>query len=174
MSKGDKIKGGKNKAAKGALEFLTKKAAASLPEWAKKISFDEYLSMKRVSSHLMMDFSKSPRLFKKRWDGLIPDVDKKCYKDGRAVHAMILEGREYFDKQFSTACPINEKTGKPYGATTKKTKEEEKKIGKELIDENTFAILSEMEIAVDNNEFAKSVLSGGAAEVSVFTKIGNI
>ena len=38
---------------------------------------------------------------------------------GRAAHTLILEGRERFLAEYAIGGPINEKTGQPYGTTTK-------------------------------------------------------
>jgi len=78
-------------------------------------------SGENLSSHLLKDFRKSPLLYKRKVMGLIPDVDRPAYVIGRAAHTLILEGRETYDVEYLVADgPINEKTGKPYGTTSKK------------------------------------------------------
>lgn len=63
-----------------------------LPEWGKKIPFDRYLATDMISSHAVMDFNKSPKLWKRKKDGLIPDIIKDVLSFGTAFHCFVLRG----------------------------------------------------------------------------------
>lgn len=60
---------------------------------------------------------ESPQLFKDQIDGIRPRKDSRAFQFGRAAHAYFTD-RPLFDRIVSTG-PLNEKTGKPYGAETK-------------------------------------------------------
>ena len=86
--------------------------AESAEEYHAKAS--EYLS-----SHQLLDFMRCPWLHHKKAIGLIEDKDSPAYLVGRAAHVRILEGRNVYETAFALGGPINERTGKPYGANTK-------------------------------------------------------
>jgi hypothetical protein len=58
----------------------------------------------------------SPQLFKDKRDGVVIRKDIRAFQLGRAAHLLFLQPDE-FAKAISTG-PINDKTGKPYGAET--------------------------------------------------------
>jgi len=92
------------------------------PEWIITESSEEYHARTRrgeyLSSHMLKDFMKCPRLYQMKMTGEVVDEDKPSYALGRAAHCLILEGREAFERDYTTEQPINPKTGEPYGATT--------------------------------------------------------
>jgi hypothetical protein len=59
---------------------------------------------------------ESPQLFKDKLDGVVIRKDSRAFQLGRAAHILFLQPDE-FAKAIGTG-PINEKTGKPYGADT--------------------------------------------------------
>jgi hypothetical protein len=59
---------------------------------------------------------ESPQLFKDKMDGVVVRKDSRAFQLGRAAHLLFLQPGE-FAAAISTG-PINEKTGKPYGAET--------------------------------------------------------
>jgi len=73
-----------------------------------------------LSSHALIDFIKSPALFRGKENGVIPLADSDAFVTGRAAHCLILEGRSAFDSRYITGGPINPKTEKPYGTATAK------------------------------------------------------
>jgi hypothetical protein len=72
-----------------------------------------------LSSHQLGDFRRCPLLYRKKKLGLIADEDRPAYLIGRAVHALVLEGRDRFEAEYAVGGPINPKTGEVYGPTTK-------------------------------------------------------
>ena len=83
-----------------------------------------------LSSHQLLDFIRCPWLHRKKAVGLIEDSDSASYLIGRAAHTLILEGRDAFEAAFALGGPINEKTGKPFGAATKAFAEWAERLGK--------------------------------------------
>ena len=67
----------------------------------------------------MGDFRKCPALYRKKKLGLIADEDRPAYLIGRAVHTLVLEGRDRFEAEYAVGGPINPKTGEIFGSTTK-------------------------------------------------------
>ena len=85
---------------------------------------DEYHQAARdgkfLSSHLLGDFRKSPRLYQKKMNGEIEPSESAALAVGRAVHVLVLEGRAKFDEEFMVSDgPVNPKTGEPFGKLTK-------------------------------------------------------
>ena len=72
-----------------------------------------------LSSHQLLDFMACPWLYRKKQLGLIEDHDSPALLVGRATHVRILEGRDAYKSQFALGGPINPKTNKPFGSTTK-------------------------------------------------------
>ena len=87
------------------------------------IPADEYHQAARdgkfLSSHLLGDFRKSPRLYRKKMTGEIAPEDTAAFLTGRAVHTLILEGRAKFDEDFlASNGPVNPNTGDSFGKLT--------------------------------------------------------
>lgn len=73
-----------------------------------------------VSSHMLAVFQKMPYKYKSMISGEFAEPEKMEYAFGTAAHKMILEGHDaFFEKYIVSDGPINEKTGQPYGKTTK-------------------------------------------------------
>ena len=118
-----------------------------------------------VSSHgLTGDFKKSPANYHAKVTGEIKDVDRPAYKPGRAAHSLILEGRKQFEKDFCWNSPINEKTNKPYGPTSKPYLEWAEGERREIITPDQLALVEAMEKKVRKHEQASYLLSNGIAE----------
>ena len=96
----------------GKLPFLVDVPADEYHEAARR---GQYLS-----SHLLGDFRRSPRLYHKKMTGEIEPEDSAAFLMGRAVHTLVLEGRGKFDEEFLVSDgPVNPKTGETFGRTTK-------------------------------------------------------
>jgi len=76
-------------------------------------------SKEYLSSHQLGDFRKCPALYRKKKLGLIDDDDRPAYQIGRALHVLVLEGRNKFEAEYAVGGPINPKTGEMFGPTTK-------------------------------------------------------
>lgn len=48
----------------------------------------------------------------------IEDEDCPAFQIGRAVHTMVLEGGDAFDRTYAIGGPINPRTGKSFGSTS--------------------------------------------------------
>ena len=120
-----------------------------------------------LSSHQLADFRNCPFLYRKKKLGLIPDVDRPAYAIGRATHTLTLEGQKVFDAEYAIGGPINEKTGKPYGSTTKKYAEWAFEHGKNTLTDSQYALVCQMYEGVRSHKFAVKLLSEGTPEAVV-------
>lgn len=117
-----------------------------------------------LTSHRLAEFRQCPQLFRRKELGLIPDRDSLAFQVGRAAHTLILEGRERYEQEFAVGGPINEKTGKPFGSTTKAFAEWAEKCGKPVLGDDDAAIVEQMAASVKAHAFARELLAMGMAE----------
>lgn len=103
------------------------------------VSEEEYRAYPAMNFHTLADFHRDPRAWKA---GLIGGaLENDSMRFGTALHALILEGKDVYRNKIATFKePINPKTGKPFGATTKAYEEafsafKEENKGKTLIGE---------------------------------------
>lgn len=87
------------------------------------ITFKDYLKLEGFNSSLLKPYSKSPRYG--YWSEHKERKKSKEMSIGKLAHALILEGREAFNKlliddYILSGAPVNPKTGVAYGNNTKK------------------------------------------------------
>ena len=136
---------------------------------------DEYHQAARdgkfLSSHLLGDFRKSPRLYHKKMNGEIEPTESTALAVGRAVHVLVLEGRARFDEEFLvTDGPVNPKTGEPFGKTTKAYREWAASQSKEVVGGADFAFMAKLRESVWAHPVARELLDDGIAEQTVRTR----
>ena len=136
------------------------------------IPADEYHQAARdgrfLSSHLLGDFRKSPRLYHKRMTGEIEPGDSAAYMMGRAVHTLVLEGRGKFDEEFLvTEGPVNPKTGEPFGRTTKAYRDWAAAQRLPIVSGADFGFISKLQQSVWLHPVASRLLDHGVAEKTV-------
>ena len=136
---------------------------------------DEYHQAARdgkfLSSHLLGDFRKSPRLYQKKINGEIEPTESAALAVGRAVHVLVLEGRSRFDEEFLvTDGPVHPKTGEPFGKTTKAYREWAASQSKEVVGGADFAFMSKLRESVWAHPVARELLDEGIAEQTVRTR----
>lgn len=136
---------------------------------------DEYHQAARdgkfLSSHLLGDFRKSPRLYRKKMNGEIEPSESAALAVGRAVHVLVLEGRSRFDEEFLvTDGPVNPKTGEPFGKTTKAYREWAASQTKDVVGGADFAFMSKLRESVWAHPVASGLLDAGIAEQTVRTR----
>ena len=95
------------------------------------------------------------------------DEDKPAYLIGRASHTLILEGRAKFLAEYAIGGPINERTGQPYGATTKAFAEWAAARGNPVLTEEQAKLVEQMAAGVLAHELARQLLAKGVAEAVV-------
>ena len=129
---------------------------------------------KFLSSHLLGDFRKSPRLYQKKMNGEIEPSESAALAIGRAVHTLVLEGRAKFDEEFLvTDGPVNPKTGEPFGKATKAYREWAEAQAKEVVSGPDFAFLTKLRESVWAHPVARELLDDGIAEQTVRTRYGD-
>ena len=117
-----------------------------------------------LSSHQLLDFMRCPWLHRKKSVGLIKDTDSASYIVGRAAHVRILEGRDAYEAAFALGGPINEKTGKPFGAGTKAFAEWAEAQGKPVLSNEQVELVEQMAAGAGMNDEAVALLLYGRAE----------
>ena len=123
---------------------------------------------KFLSSHLLGDFRKSPRLYHKKLNGEIEPTESAALATGRAVHTLVLEGRSKFDEEFLvTDGPVNPKTGEPFGKTTKAYREWAASQTKEVVSGTDFAFMLKLRESVWAHPVARELLDEGISEQTV-------
>ena len=129
---------------------------------------------KFLSSHLLGDFRRSPRLYQKKMNGEIEPSESAALAIGRAVHTLVLEGRSRFDEEFLvTDGPVNPKTGEPFGKTTKAYREWAEAQTKEVVSGPDFAFIAKLRESVWAHPVARELLDDGIAEQTVRTRYGD-
>ena len=136
------------------------------------IPADEYHEAARrgqyLSSHLLGDFRRSPRLYHKKMTGAIEPEDSAAFLMGRAVHTLVLEGRGKFDAEFLVSDgPVNPKTGETFGRTTKAYREWAAAQGRPVVSGADFNFISKLQSSVWLHPVAGELLSEGVAEKTV-------
>lgn len=122
-----------------------------------------------LSSHRLGDFRRCPLLYHRKQTGVAKDEDRPAYLIGRAAHTLILEGREKFLNEFAIGGPINEKTGQPFGTSTKAFAEWAAAQGKPVLSNEQATLCEQMGAGVRSHEWARQLLSQGIAEGVVRT-----
>lgn len=117
-----------------------------------------------LSSHALADFRKCPLLYQKKRQGLIPDEDRPAYLLGRALHTLVLEGRDRFDGEYAVGGPVNPKTGMPYGPNTKAFAEWAASCGKQVLTGAQYELVENMADGVRAHQIAVDLLSSGIPE----------
>ena len=139
------------------------------------IPADEYHEAARrgefLSSHLLGDFRACPLLFHKKMTGEIETTDSSAYKEGRAIHTLILEGRAAFDEEYIVSDgPVNPKTGECFGRLTKAYKEWAAAQDKTVIPGSDFNWMTKMQRSVWLHPLASELLGDGRPEGVVRTQ----
>jgi len=117
-----------------------------------------------LSSHQLLDFIRCPWLYRKKSVGLIEASESPSYLIGRAAHVRVLEGRDVYEAEFALGGPINEKTGKPFGAGTKAFAEWAEAQGKPVLSHDQVDLVEQMASGVAMNDEAVALLLYGRAE----------
>lgn len=117
-----------------------------------------------LSSHLLAAFRECPLLYRKKRLGLIKDEDRPAYLLGRAAHTLILEGTARFEAEYAIGGPVNPRTGKTFGATTKAFARWAHDQGRPVLTDEQAALVASMAASVKAHEQAQRLLAKGVAE----------
>ena len=83
---------------------------------------------------------------------------------GRALHTLVLEGREAFEEQYAVGGPVNPKTGERYGSNTKAFAEWAAQQGKPVLTMQQHNLVERMAEGVRGHQLACDLLSEGVPE----------
>lgn len=117
-----------------------------------------------LTSHLLADFRKCPLLYHRKRLGLIQDEDRPAYLVGRAAHAVILEGDAAFQQRYAVGGPVNPKTGRPYGASTKICSRWAKQHCKDVLSRQQRDVVMAMAESAKQHAWIQELLTDGVAE----------
>lgn len=117
-----------------------------------------------LTSHQLADFRRCPLLYRKKRLGLIEDEDRPAFLVGRALHKLVLEGRERFEAEYAVGGPVNPKTGELYGSNTKAFSEWAAAQGKPVLTMQQRDLVECMAEGVRQHGLARDLLSEGIAE----------
>jgi hypothetical protein len=134
-------------------------------------SFADYQarSKEHLTSHQLGDFRRCPALYRQKKLGQIEDEDRPAYLVGRALHTLVLEGRDRFEAEYAIGGPINPKTGEMFGPTTKAYAEWAAAQGRAVLTHQQFDLIENIADGVRANGLAIDLLSEGIAEGVVRT-----
>jgi hypothetical protein len=125
-----------------------------------------------LTSHTLSDFRRCPLLYRKKELGLVPERDTTAYLIGRAAHALILEGRQRYQREFAIGGPINPKTGQAFGSQTKAFAEWAARQSKPVLSDAQAALVEQMAASVREHGVAATLLATGVAEGVVRARYG--
>ena len=139
-----------------------------------QIASEEYHQAARdgmyLSSHLLADFRRSPRLYRRKLSGEIEPTESAALTLGRAIHTLVLEGRGAFDAEYTVSDgPINAKTGEPFGRNTKAFREWSAAQSKEVVSGADYSFMLKLRESVWSHPVAQTLLEDGVAEQTVRT-----
>ncbi len=117
-----------------------------------------------LSSHQLLDFMRCPWLHFKKRAGMIADRDSATFLIGRAAHCRILEGRDVYESTFALGGPVNPKTGRPFGSTTKAFREWADAQGKSVLSHDQVELIEQLASGISMNAEAVDLLLYGRAE----------
>ncbi len=117
-----------------------------------------------LTSHQLADFRRCPLLYRKKKLGLIGEEDRPAFLVGRALHTLVLEGRDAFEEQYAVGGPVNPKTGELYGSNTKAFAEWAARQGKPVLTVQQHDLVQRMAEGVRGHGLARDLLSEGVPE----------
>jgi len=117
-----------------------------------------------LTSHQLADFRRCPLLYRKKKLGLVEEGDRPAYLVGRALHTLVLEGRDRFEEEYAVGGPVNPKTGQLYGSGTKAFAEWAAAQGKPVLTVGQCDLVQYMAEGVRQHGLARDLLCEGVAE----------
>lgn len=125
-----------------------------------------------VSSHMLAEFRKSPKMYHKMTTGQVAFADSDAFRLGRAAHKYLLEGVPTFEREYMVADgPVNPRTMKPYETTSKTFRDWAGKLDKPVVSTEEFELIKRMYAAICENLGASDLLDAGIAEAVVRTEV---
>jgi hypothetical protein len=129
---------------------------------------ETYLAQSRqfMTAHQLRTFARCPLLYRQQLAGLVPGIVPDFYTLGAAIHCLIVEGQQAFDRDYIVGGPINPKTEKPYGDGTKAFREWAAGQTKRVISDEQYALACQLSHSVHSHPTAAETLADpdGVAE----------
>ena len=144
-------------------------------QFVSNVSEQEYRNDPRLNFHTLLKFQRDPKAFH---EGYFNDDEvTDAMRFGTALHMRILEPEKWIDNIAVYQAPINEKTGLPYGATTKTAIEfkqgfMEANAGKTIISGEDFDIIKFLAVKIKEHQLASCLLNNKiAVEQAIFANL---
>lgn len=138
-----------------------------------KQDYEDHRSTHTGAHTLSTFISKGPAIYIRQMDGLYGSSNSKAFAFGRHAHTYILEGSKVLDQEieiFHEPAPINEKTGKPYTASSAPYKAWASRKPACSISQAEYDDLLDslwpLEQSVMGHDIARGLLTDGSPEVS--------
>lgn len=128
---------------------------------------------KYLGSHSLIDYQKNQLLYKRVYvDKAVEKEMTESLKKGTAIHRCVLEKGAKFVDDYTVGYPINEKTGKEYGAETKVVAEFLAGLPKDkpFISKQEMADILKINEIVSQHEIASDMVKNGLNERVIRTK----
>ena len=123
------------------------------------ITREEYVKLEGINASSLKPYYES--VMNGNYEASLSRKESDAMRFGTMVHSLILEP-EKFSNEYAIMpqSPINEKTGEPYGKTTKKYAEwyENLPKGKIYYSQDDFELIDRIQTNIDNNEPASKIL----------------
>ena len=122
-----------------------------------------------LSSHALTDFRACPAFYLAKRNGLVPDRDTDEYKLGRATHALGLEGRDVYEREFLVGnhAPINKTTGKPYKPPSQKYEDWVASEPRAILTDHEGMLVERMALAIKTHPAASYLIDGNGTPEAV-------
>lgn len=119
-------------------------------------------SRKYLSSHMLMEFMRSPYQYNRIMTGIASSSDSSAFSFGTAFHMAVLQPDKFEETYIDdTGSPINPSTGKPYGKDTKKYQDWLMSLpkGKIVLHTDELQLIYNMLGGIERNDDVKGMLS---------------
>lgn len=107
-------------------------------------------------------------------DARNPKGDSDALYFGRASHVYTIEGQQRFHQDYVVGGPVNPKTGKTYGTSSKTFQNWAAGQPRPAISPEEFELIERMDRSVKGQKAARQLLASGKAEVSGRTEIHGV
>jgi len=132
---------------------------------------------KYLGSHILIDYINNQKLWKRKYiDNAIESKESEALKKGTAIHRCVLEKGARFVDDYTVGYPINERTGKEYGAETKVVQEYLAGLPKDkpFISNQEIADILKINSIVEADDWSNDAIKNGLCERTIKAKYEGI
>lgn len=163
------------------LNCRKKTSDAIRPEWTLRIPetlyHDESRRGRVMSSGMLREFRRCPAHYRALVEGRAARTESDAFRMGRAVHKLVLEGEDAYRAAFVVGGPVNDRTGRSYGAGSRAFADWLRENGLDrrgVLTESEAADIRRMHDALDAHPGAAELLGGGWPELSARAPVAGV